>query len=91
MAVFPNSIALPKTRAEIENLIEAAISALDSMEAEADLEPSIGWTTSEVNLARYSPYCDDLEANNSEDEGDLSPGYLSPADPEYSRLRFGPK
>lgn len=37
-----NTIALPETRLELEQLIEAAISRLDDFDGDPDLEPSLG-------------------------------------------------
>ena len=38
MAVFPHTRDLPKNRADLEDLIEAAIARLDDMDGDCDLE-----------------------------------------------------
>jgi hypothetical protein len=38
MAVFPNSISLPKSREELESMIEAALARLDELDGCPDLE-----------------------------------------------------
>lgn len=84
MAVSLNTRTLPKSRAHLEELIEAAIARLDDMDPDPDLEPSIAvssWVPAAYDRKlRHLQHLDLEEV--SEDEGsydtDLEPSLGAP-------------
>ncbi len=79
MADFSDSIPLPENRVDLENMIEAAISRLDEMDGDPDLEPMLGandsgwhcgshWPAEWADHSPNSAALDECE-DVSEDEG----------------------